>query len=144
MSDVNFVLVSDVQSDERLDTEFVEVIPGPLENQVDLVETLKPVIEEVQSAPEKVEKEVNKPSLLTRKFLMIIGGVAVSATAFPILMGMEEISRISNATECQKAQQVRTNQSSIETLQARFRALGVEPPAVSIQATSLSACGPGE
>jgi hypothetical protein len=140
MSDsTNFVLISDVQSIEALE----DVIP--LETQVELVENLEPaVVEEIQSLPEKVVEEVNKPSLLTRKFLMIIGGVAVSATAFPILMGMEEISRISNATECQKAQQVRTNQSSIETLQARFRALGVLPPAATFEATSLSACGPGE
>jgi hypothetical protein len=116
----------------------------PLEAQVDLIETLEPVVEEIQSQPEEVFEEEVKTPLFTKKFLMIIGGIALAAASIPIIMGMGELSRTSKAFECQKAQQARTTQSSIETLQARFRALGVEPPSISIETMSLSACGPGE
>jgi hypothetical protein len=133
-----FILVSEVQGTEAME----EVIS--LDAEVELSETLEPVVEEIQSQPEEVFEEGVKTPLFTKQFSMIIGGVALCVAAFPIFMGTGEISRISNASECQKAQQIRTNQSSIETLQARFRALGVEPPAVSIETTSLSACGPGE
>jgi hypothetical protein len=124
-----------------LDSEFIEVIPLP-EAQVELSETLEPFV--FQETEELIEAEINKNSLFTKKFLWIIGSTALCAVAFPIFMGIGERSQISQALECQKVQQIRANQSSIETLQARFRALGVEPPAVSIETTSLSACGPGE
>jgi hypothetical protein len=118
----------------------------PLEDQVELSESLEPVlVEETQpQEAEEIAEEVKKTPLFARQFSLIVGGVAICASALPIIMGMGEISRISNASECQKAQQIRTNQSSIEALQARFRALGVEPPSISIETMSLSACGPGE
>jgi hypothetical protein len=136
----DFILISDSQvyPSEVLEESL------PLEAQVELGQEIDSDLDNEFIEVFEKEEEIKKSYLLSKKFLMIVGGAALCATALPIILGMGERSKISKTFECQKAQQVRTTQSNTETLLARFRALGVEPPPASIQTTRLSACGPGE
>jgi hypothetical protein len=111
-SNVNFVLLSDTDTAQEISEE-----PIPLETEVDLVETLEPVL------TEEVEDEVKKTSIFTKQFSFILAGLALGGLVLPIVLGIQDRSQISNGFENQVTEIKNTTAYSVEALKNKIQSL---------------------